>query len=48
LSQAIYQDNETYTQVLLNDFDELGKAGAIPEEHKADVEKIRQMLHNQK
>jgi len=48
LSQDIYQDNETYTQALLNDFDELEKAGAIPVEHKADVEKIRQMLHNQK
>jgi len=44
LSQAIYQDNETYTQTLLNDFDELEKAGAIHEEHKTDVEKIRQML----
>jgi len=44
LSQTIDQGNETYSKVLLNDFDELEKAGVIPEEHKADVEKIRKML----
>jgi tetratricopeptide (TPR) repeat protein len=44
LSKTIYQDNETYTKALLNDFAELEKAGAIPEKHKADVEKIKQML----
>ena len=30
LSQTIYKDNETYTQALLDDFDELEKAGVIP------------------
>jgi hypothetical protein len=48
LSQTIYQDNETYTQALLNDFAELEKAGIISEKHKADVEKIIQMLYIQK
>ena len=48
LSQTIYQDNETYSKALLNDFDELEKGNAIPERSKADVEKIRQMLQNQK
>jgi len=44
LSQTIYENNETYTKVLLNDFDDLEKAGAIPEKHKDDVEKIREIL----
>jgi len=44
LSQTIYKGNETYTKTLLNDFDELEKAGVIPEKRKADVEKIRKML----
>ena len=44
LSQTVYQNGETYTKVLLNDFAELEKAGVIPEKCKADVEKIRQML----
>jgi len=44
LSQTIYKNNEPYTKVLLNDFDELEKAGAIPEKHKDDVEKIRKIL----
>ena len=44
LSQAIYQNNETYSKVLLNDFAELEKVGVIPEKRKGDVEKIRQML----
>jgi len=44
LSQTIDKDNETYTRVLLKDFDDLEKAGVIPEKHKADVEKIRKML----
>jgi len=44
LSQTIYQDNETYTKVLLKDLDELEKAGVIPEKRKADVAKIKQML----
>jgi|GEM_PF-6050541 len=48
LSQTIYQDNETYSKALLNDFDELEKAGAIPEVNRADVEKIKQMLRNPK
>ena len=44
LSQTINKNNETYTRVLLEDFDDLEKAGAIPEKHKADVEKIKKML----
>ena len=44
LSQTIYQNNETFSKVLLNDFATLEKAGAIPEKYKGDVEKIRQML----
>jgi len=44
LSQTIIKDNETYTQTLLKDFDDLEKAGLIPEKHKADVEKIKKML----
>ena len=44
LSQTIYQNNETYSKAILNDFDELEKSGAIPKENKADVEKIRKML----
>ncbi|MDR1601177.1 MAG: tetratricopeptide repeat protein [Tannerella sp.] len=44
LSQTIYKNNETFTQALLDDFDALEKAGAIPEERKQDVEKIRTML----
>jgi len=43
LSQ-ILRDNKPYTQVLLEDFEALEKAGVIPEKHKADVEKIRKML----
>ena len=44
LSQLIIKDNETYTKTILGDFEELEKAGVIPEERKADVEKIRKML----
>ena len=44
LMQAIYKDNETFTKLLLEDFDQLEKEGAIPEKQKADVEKIRKML----
>jgi len=44
LSQTIYQNNETFSKVLLNDFATLEKAGVIPEKRKGDVEKIRQML----
>jgi tetratricopeptide (TPR) repeat protein len=44
LSQTIYQNNETYSKVLLNDLVELEKAGVIPEKCKGDVEKIRGML----
>ena len=47
LSQTIKEDNETYTQDLLNDFDELEKANVIPEKHKGNVEKIRKMLKGQ-
>jgi len=44
LSQTIFRNNETYTKVLLNDFDDLEKAGAIPEKYKDDVEKIKKIL----
>jgi len=44
LSQTVYRNNETYTQILLDDFDALEKAGVIPESRKADVEKIRKIL----
>jgi len=44
LSQTIYQNDETYNQVLLKDLKELEDAGVIPEERKGDVEKIRAML----
>jgi tetratricopeptide (TPR) repeat protein len=44
LSQIKREDNETFSKTLLEDFDKLGKAGAIPKERKADVEKIRKML----
>ena len=44
LSQTIYQNNETFTQPLLDDLKEFEKTGVIPEERKADVEKIRKML----
>ena len=44
LSQTIYQNNETFSKVLLNDFSTLEKAGVIPEKCKGDVEKIRQLL----
>jgi hypothetical protein len=44
LSQTVYQDNETYTLSILEDLDALEKAGVIPEERKADVERIRKQL----
>ena len=44
LSQTIVNGNETYSKVLLNDLKELEDADAIPENCKADVEKIRQIL----
>jgi tetratricopeptide (TPR) repeat protein len=44
LSQTIYQNDETYTQSFLEDFDEFEIADAIPEERKDDVEKIRTIL----
>jgi len=44
LSQTMRKGNETYTKAILEDFDELEKAGVIPEKRKADVEKIRKML----
>ena len=46
LSQTIEYDNQTYTQTLLYDFRELEKAGAIPEEHKTEVEKIKIMIND--
>ena len=44
LSQTIYQNNETHTQMLLEGFDKLEEAGAIPKENKADMEKIKKIL----
>jgi tetratricopeptide (TPR) repeat protein len=44
LSQIIEKGTETYSQTLLDDFEQLEKAGAIPDKHKANVEKIRKML----
>jgi ATP/maltotriose-dependent transcriptional regulator MalT len=47
LSQTIIKNNETYTKALLKDFDDLEKAGAIPEAYKDDVEKIRKILREE-
>jgi tetratricopeptide (TPR) repeat protein len=44
LSKMLYQNNETYTPTILEDFDALEKAGAIPQERMADVERIRKQL----
>jgi len=44
LSQTTIKENETYTKALLEDFDELEKAGVIPEKSKVNVEKIKKML----
>jgi len=38
------KDNNTYSKSLLEDLDELEKAGVIPEKRKTDVEKIKKML----
>ena len=46
LSTTIYEDNQTYSQTLLEDLDTLEAAQAIPEARKADMEKIRKMLKN--
>jgi hypothetical protein len=43
-SKTIYQDDKTFTQTLLDDFDALEKANVIPEKRKIDVEKIKNML----
>ena len=45
LSKTTEQDNEkTYTQTILENLDELENADALPEERKADVEKVRKMI----
>jgi hypothetical protein len=44
--QTPMEDNKTFIQSLLYDLEELEEANAIPEECKANVEKIRQMLEN--
>jgi len=44
--ELLLSSNETYSETLLKDFDELEKAGVIPEKRKDDVEKIRKMLNN--
>jgi len=44
LSQTIMVGDETYTPIILEDLEDLENAGAVPEEHKDDVEKIRKML----
>ena len=41
LSQTIEYDNETYTKTILDNFDELEKADAIPQKRKKDVERIK-------
>jgi hypothetical protein len=46
LSQTIYKENEAFTQTILDGFDALEKAGAIPEARKEDVEKIKAMLNS--
>ena len=48
LAQALNENNETYTQTLLDDLEKLEKAGAIPENCKKNVEKIKEMLKNEK
>ena len=47
LSQTIYENNETHTQLFLDDLEELEEMGVIPEECKDNVEKIRKMLKNE-
>ena len=42
--QTVYDDNETYIPLILDDFEALEKANVIPENCKTDVEKIRKML----
>ena len=42
--KELVQIDETYAKVLLDDFNDLEKAGVIPSERKADVEKIKQIL----
>ena len=44
LSQTICEENETCTQILLDNLENLGKANAIPENCKTNVEKIKKML----
>ena len=44
LSQTVNEENETYTQMLLNELEELEEAGVIPENCKDDVERIRKRL----
>jgi tetratricopeptide (TPR) repeat protein len=44
LSLIKRNENVTYKQILLGDFETLEKAGIIQEKHKANVEKIRKML----
>ena len=44
LSLIKRNENTTYKQILLDDFEALEKAGVIPENQKANVEKIRRML----
>ena len=48
LSQTIEDSNETYSQILLDGLNELGKANVIPAERKADVEKIKGLLQKEK
>jgi tetratricopeptide (TPR) repeat protein len=47
LSLIKRNENVTYMQIFLEDFEALEKAGAIPEKHKNNVEKIRNMLRMQ-
>jgi len=44
LSKTIEKDDKTFTPTILDDFNVLEKANAIPKNHKADVEKIKKKL----
>jgi tetratricopeptide (TPR) repeat protein len=44
LSKTIYQDSDTCTQTILNDFNEFEKNNIFSEEQKINIEKIKQMI----
>ena len=43
-AEAIYKELSKFTQLILDDLETLEKEGVVPEERKADVEKIRKIL----